>query len=275
MAGEKMDRREAVQRVTTLLAGAIVAPAWTHVDLAPIIPGLQLYTVRSEMEKSVERTLARVARIGYREVEFADHFKKKPADLARILRANGLTAPSGHTDYENLGKGWSKILDGAATIGQTWVVIPSIPDHTADAYKRAAAAFNTAASAAKAHGLRFAFHNHAEEHAPLGATNGHAILMAECDPALVEFELDLYWITKAGGNALEYVTRYPGRFPLVHVKDMARDGSMTDVGTGTIDFQRIFSAAKGVKHYYAEHDDPKSAFDSITTSMAAMRRFTT
>ena len=92
----------------------------------------------------------------------------------------------------------------------------------------------------------------------------------ETDPDLVEFELDLYWITKGGADPFAYFERYPGRFTLCHVKDMAADGEMVDVGAGQMDFASIFARADqaGLKHYFVEHDSPADPIASITASHA-------
>jgi sugar phosphate isomerase/epimerase len=259
-------------------AGVLVGRQLVLPTAVLVTPGVQLYTVRSEMEKSVERTLARVAEIGYREVEFAGYFKKSPAEIAALLKSSGLQAPAAHVDRTPIGGPWNKVLDDAATAGHQWVIIAWVPEAdraSVDSYKRVAAEFNARAAAARQRGLRFAYHNHDFEFTPLGNTNGHAVLMAECDPALVQFELDLYWITKAGRNAAEYVRQHPGRFPLVHVKDMKAGGAMTEVGAGTIDFQRIIDAATGgIRHFFVEHDEPTSPFGSISTSLNALRKLT-
>lgn len=253
-------------------------PASCALGAAPVTPGLQLYTVRAEMQQSVERTLARVAEIGYREVEFAGYFGRTPAQVAAALKANGLAAPATHISLAMMRAEWDKVLDDSAAIGHRWVVIPSLgaaERGSVDAYVRVAGELNAAAARAKARGLSVAYHNHDYEFAPLGDTSGHAILMRECDPALVSFELDLYWVSRAARDATEYVTRHPGRFPLVHVKDMLPDGSMAEVGAGTLPFQRIFDAAKGrITHFFVEHDNPTSPYDSIRASAAAMKRFT-
>jgi sugar phosphate isomerase/epimerase len=277
----KLNRRTAVQWM-----GALAAASWVGdprggmsppvgPDAAPVTPGVQLYTVRSEMQKSVERTLTRVAEIGYREVEFAGYFNKKPSEIAALLKANGLTAPAAHVDRAALGDPWNRALDAAVAAGHQWVIIASVPvadRGSVQSYQRLAEEFNRRAAAAKTRGLSFAYHNHDFEFTPLDGTTGHAVLMRDCDPALVQFELDLYWITKAGGAAAEYVQRYPGRFPLVHMKDMAAGGAMVEVGAGTIPFQRIFDAAKGgIRHFFVEHDNPASPFDSITRSVNTLR----
>ncbi len=237
--------------------------------------GVQLYTVRSEMEKSVDATLARVAGIGYKEVEFAGYFGKTPAEIAARLKSTGLTAPSAHIGLAEIRGKWSETLDIASAIGHRYLVCAYLTADqrgNAETYRRLAAEFNVAAQAAKAHGITFAYHNHDFEFQPLAGTNGYDVLLAETDKGLVHFEMDLFWITKAGKNPTDFFAAYPGRFPLVHVKDMKIDGSMTEVGSGTIPFATIFAKAKqaGIKHYYVEHDQPKDAFASITSSYKAL-----
>jgi sugar phosphate isomerase/epimerase len=99
------------------------------------------------------------------------------------------------------------------------------------------------------------------------------ILLAASDPDLVKIELDLFWIVKGGGDPLAYFAKYPGRFPLVHVKDMSADGRMVDVGRGRIPFARIFAQRKaaGIRHFFVEHDEPADPFASITASYAYLR----
>ncbi|MEO7966704.1 MAG: sugar phosphate isomerase/epimerase, partial [Gemmatimonadaceae bacterium] len=239
--------------------------------------GLGLYTVRAEMEKSVEATLARIAKIGYREVEFAGYFGKSPAEIAAILKTNGLTSPSVHVPLADLRTKLDQALDAAATIGHKYIVCPYLDESergAADNWRRVAADNNKAAEAAKKRGMEFAYHNHAFEFEPLTGTTGMSILLAEFDPKLVKFEMDLYWMTKAKQDPVAFFEKYPGRVPLVHVKDMATDGSFADVGTGTIDFARIFVHASqaGIKHYYVENDQPTDVFANITTSYAALRK---
>ncbi len=98
-------------------------------------------------------------------------------------------------------------------------------------------------------------------------------ILEETDPELVKMELDLYWIAYADRDPLEYFRRYPGRFPLCHVKDMGEDRSITDVGKGQIDFIRIFTESEtaGLKHYIVEHDNPEDPFASIQTSIAHLK----
>ncbi len=271
-----MNRRSAVQTMAALAGAAMIKRPSEELN-APVVPGVQLYTVRSEMQKGVERTLERVATIGYREVEFAGYFNKKPAEIAQLLKANKLTAPAAHVDRGAIGAGWDKVLDDAAAAGHQWVIVAWVPEKdrgSVEAYKRLAGEFNVAGAAATRQGLSFAYHNHEFEFARVGDTNGHAVLLKECDPALVHFELDLFWATKAGVDVVAYVKQHAKRFPLVHVKDMTAGGVMTEVGSGTIPFQKIFDAANGrIRHFFVEHDEPAVPFDSISTSLAALRRY--
>jgi len=237
--------------------------------------GVQLYTVRSEMQKSLEATLAKVAGIGYTEVEFAGYFGRTPAQVAATLKANGLTSPSVHIPVGELAADANKVLDTMEAVGHKFGVVPYLEakDRTLDNYKRLADLFNTWAAAMKKRGLQFAYHNHDFEFENVGGEIPFDLLLARCDKTLVQFEMDLFWTNKAKRDPLQYFARHPGRFPLVHVKDMMADGTMTEVGSGAIPFAKYVAQAKqaGIVHYFVEHDNPKDAFASITTSFKALK----
>jgi sugar phosphate isomerase/epimerase len=271
-----MKRREFVVGVSAALLGPRIGAAGRRPPRLDRV-GVQLYTVRSRLARDFEGTLAAVAAIGYSEVEFAGYFDHAPRDVRALLDRHGLVAPAAHISTIT-GDAWRATLDAAATIGHRWLVVPWIPEErrTLDGYKRTAEAFNRAGADAHGAGLRFAFHNHDFEFAPLGDTTGYDLLLAETDPALVEMELDLYWITKAGYDPLAYFARWPGRFPIVHVKDSAGppDHSQVEVGRGTIPFARIFAqtAQAGIHHWFVEHDQPADPLDSIRTSYRYLKR---
>jgi sugar phosphate isomerase/epimerase len=241
--------------------------------------GIQLYTVRTLMARDVERTLAALAEIGYREVELAGLHGKSAKEMRAIIDRHHLVAPSSHISLDDIRHRWPQTLSDAAVLGQRFIVCPDIgaEERTAQGYRRVAGEFNTAAEAARRAGLQFCYHNHDFEFAPLAGAGGtlpYDILLAECEPALVAMELDLYWIVKGGRDPLAYFAKHPGRFPLVHVKDMARDGSMVDVGNGRIDFRAIFAQSKqaGIEHYFVEHDEPLAPLDDARTSYDYLRR---
>ncbi|MBV6522584.1 MAG: Inosose dehydratase [Gemmatimonadaceae bacterium] len=237
--------------------------------------GIQLYTLRSRMQESVESTLARVAAIGYAEVEFAGYFDRTPAQVATMLKANGLRAPSAHITLDQIRNSWPRTLDVAGTIGHAYLVCAFIDakERTADSYNRIADEFNRAGEQARAHGIRFAYHNHDFEFAAVGSTLPYDMLLAQCDADLVQMELDLYWINKARRDPLDYFARYPGRFPLVHVKDMASSGAMADAGAGSLPFGRYFAQATtaGIRHYFVERDDPVDPFQSAERSFRYLK----
>jgi sugar phosphate isomerase/epimerase len=238
--------------------------------------GMQLYTVRSSMQDNVERTLERVSQIGYDEVEFAGYFGRSPQQIRRILDDTGLGAPATHTPVEMLENEWEATVDLAAAAGHQYLVVAWIAPAnrtSLDDYRHMADRFNRVGERAKAAGLTFGYHNHDFEFEPLEGQKPWDVLMEETDPALVKLELDLYWITKAGGDPFKYFREHPGRFPLVHVKDMATDGSMVDVGAGTIDFAALFahSDQAGIRHYFVEHDNPGDPFESLAASYRHLR----
>jgi sugar phosphate isomerase/epimerase len=240
--------------------------------------GLQLYTVRHQLEKDFEGTLATVAAAGYRDVEFAGYFGKAPGEVRAILDHHGLAAPSVHVGAVAPDQ-WRAALDAAHVIGHRLVVIPWIPVEARtgiDGYKKIAANFNRLAAEARAAGLQFAYHNHDFEFAPVGGQLPYDVLLTETDPKLVQMEMDLYWIVKGGQDPLAYFARWPGRFVAVHVKDSAGapDHRMVDVGAGTIDFKKIFAhrAEAGIQHYFVEHDEPAEPFASIRASCAYLKQ---
>ena len=267
-----MDRRRFLGTVTaaSLLARRL---SWAADGRKIKKIGLQLYTVRRQMKHDLEGTLAKVAEIGYREVEFAGYFDHPAKDIKAMLDRHGLAAPSAHVDYSTLGDKWAQTLADAKTIGHSYIVCPSIPKNVAgghaDGWKQAAQALNRAGEASEAAGIQLAFHNHTDEFKPVDGKLPYDILLSETDPNLVKMEMDLFWITKAGFDPLTYFERKPGRFPLVHVKGMDKHGKMTNVSAdNSIDWKKIFAQSDraGIKHYFVEHDEPKSPFDDIRTS---------
>jgi sugar phosphate isomerase/epimerase len=239
--------------------------------------GVQLYTVRKAMVRDFYGTLARVAMIGYKDVEFAGYFSRSPDEVRNMLTALKLESPAGHMPYEALADPakWSQILDAANTIGHKYVVIAWTPQEerqTLDDWKRVADKFNRAAQAANKAGLTFAYHNHDFEFKSVGeGPIPFDLLLAETDPELVKIEMDLYWITLGGFDPFPYFQKYPGRFPMVHVKDMKKGGErplMVDVGQGDIDFRTIFGRREeaGIRHFFVEHDEPADPLASIERS---------
>jgi sugar phosphate isomerase/epimerase len=241
--------------------------------------GLQLYSVRREMARDFNGTLARVSSIGYKEVEFAGYFERRPEEVKAVLDRYGLGAPSAHVPIEAARQDWARALDAANVIGHQYVVVPWLPEEgrrTLDDYKRVADEFNRLGAEARRAGIRFAYHNHDFEFAPLGGRIPYDVLLAETDSALVALELDLFWITKGGQDPITYFARHPGRFEMIHVKDSSGppEYRQVDVGRGTIDFRRILAHQEqaGIRHAFVEHDDPADPLAFARASYDYLKR---
>jgi sugar phosphate isomerase/epimerase len=249
--------------------------------------GIQLYTLRNEIPKDLEGTLKKVADIGYKEVELFGYgdgkfFGKTPKEFKALLQSLNLSAPSGHYTTGNtnpsskgtLTNDWKRAVDDAAELGQKYMICAFLfPEErkTLDVYKRHAELFNKSAEICKQSGIQFGYHNHDFEFETLEGQVPYDILLKQTDPKLVQMELDLYWASFAGKDPVQLFKQNPGRFPMWHVKDMEKSAqrSFAEVGTGSINFQRIFDAAKtaGLKHYFVEQDVTKRPpLEAITIS---------
>lgn len=257
--------------------------------------GVQLYTVRKVMLPDVDGSLGKVAAAGYKKVELAEfsfedgqvrYFKQTPQQLRAALDHHGLDAVSTHLNYKFLSpETFPKALEASTVLGHKYMVCPWIEEEVRKepgSWPRVCDTFNRVGEASKKAGFEFGYHNHWFEFLPVDGKLPYDILLQGCDPKLVKMEMDLCWITAAGADPLKYFDRYPGRFPLVHVKDLKTiphitaggpqnfgdTADLTEVGSGIIDWKRIFaqSGKAGIKYYIVEHDHPTDPFGSITTS---------
>ena len=250
--------------------------------------GIQLYTVRDALKRDYDGTLAKLAAMGYREVESGRDHDKPPKQMREALMRYGLTSPSYHVDWNSLGADWPKVIEDNKIVGRTYLVNPWIDEEVRnkpDGWKHAAETLNRAGETAKKAGIQFAYHNHWIEFVPLDDGKlPYDVLLENCDPNLVKMQMDLGWITVGGQDPVKYFERYPGRFPMVHVKDVhevpdaasVRGGRfagenmtiLADVGSGIIDWKRIFAHSEqaGIKHYFVEHDNPKDSMETARVS---------
>lgn len=258
--------------------------------------GIQLYSVRDQMERDAVATMTAIARIGYREVEWAGLYGRSPEEWRRILKRLGLRSPSSHNGVGEFENEPERMLEAARTLGQRWVIVPFVPPSTTlDGYRRLAETLNEVGALARRYGIRTGYHNHSWEFEPKEGTFPYAVLLEETDPRLVDMELDLYWAIEGYHTynnpealPLALFERAPRRFPLFHVKDgfPSRPGvQFADVGEGEIDFAPIFAAKakSGVKHYITERDDAPSdpegslgsaedMYDNLVAEYSAGRR---
>ncbi len=269
-----MDRRSFVHAAGGVAAAAMLPlPRTSHMRDHIDKIGLQLYTVRRQMTVSVEKTLAQVAAIGYKQVEFAGYNGRPPRAIKQLLDDNGLTAPSSHIGLDTLRGPWNRTLSDAAEMDHKWLTIASMANsdsNSLDALKRTADLIHKAADDAKFYKIKIGYHNHTQEFKEVEGKRIYDHLLELIKPDEIDFEMDLCWITAGGGDPLAYFKKYPGRFPMVHVKDAgpAPEYHMEDVGKGVIKWADIFKQHKqaGIKHYFVEHDNPADPMASIKTS---------
>lgn len=282
-----ISRRSALQWLAAGVAGSALLPALASASRSETGSarrikqiGLQLYTVRNAMAKDVEGTIAAVAAAGVSELEFAGYYNK-PAEWWRdLMKKHNLTSPSTHIGLPKTDAEWEPQFTMAKQMGHEWVIVPSFGAEFRGegGYKRLADRLNSSGAMAKKFGLKMGYHNHNAEFAPgaNGAQNGMEILLANTDPALVDFELDIYWCVKAGADPLAFINAHPKRIACCHVKDAgpAPEIAMMDVGAGTINFKQLLEAGRkvGLKHWFIEHDNPTDAIASVTASAAAMKK---
>ncbi|SEA09147.1 sugar phosphate isomerase/epimerase family protein [Microbulbifer marinus] len=240
----------------------------------PSVRGLQLYTLRAQMAQSVERTLARVAATGYRQVEFAGFFGRAPSTLRRLLGNLGLAAPAAHFPVEEMEADMSAVVGQARALGSRYVVLPWLDPSRRNIgyYRQLPDKLNRWGRMCRDAGLRLAYHNHDFEFVDAKGALPYRLLLDGTDPELVYFEMDLYWMHRAGQAPQSYFDRYPGRFPLWHLKDATAAGAMTEVGQGVIDFPRLLAQADraGLEYGFVERDDAEDPLSSIRTSLAGV-----
>ncbi len=250
--------------------------------------GLQLYTLRNEIEEQgLLPVLQQVSDIGYTWVEGFGYEERKflgatPAELKSMLNDLGMWMPSVHSVTEVSSEGGKDAIveqmkttaDDAIAAGAKyliWAFLQPNERQSLDDYKRHIETWNQFGQVCKDAGIQFAYHNHDFEFTTYDGVRPYDMIMEETDPDLVKFELDLYWITKAGFDPVEYFQKNPGRYPLWHVKDIedSEEKFFAEVGSGTIDFKRIFDAkdTAGLKYFFVEQDQSRrTPFESIQMS---------
>ena len=235
--------------------------------------GVQLYTVRDAFAADPLGTLQMVRVLGYDQVEMIGLAGRKPAEIKGWLDDLGLAAKSGHIgDWYNRAEA---SLDELAAIGASYAVMPWMPVEERADWKGFAGKLNHWGELARARGLKLAYHNHDFEFHPAdGGGEFYDVLLAQTDPALVFFELDIYWAAHGGHDPAAMIRAHGPRIRMLHLKDKRPDGGMAPVGSGTLDFRGILqtAAAAKVDYVFVEHDDAKNPFDSISKSIRYLRQ---
>ena len=254
-------------------SGALAAASLIGADRLSAVPlklpvGLQLYSVRNQLPRDFQGTLNQLSTAGYKEVEAAGYFDKTAADFGNALQNAGLKCVSTHHALTQLKTQLDQLIEYGQALGLdyiicSWAGVHRDPNKTGelnlDDWRYVADQFNAIGQKVKSAGMTFGYHNHTIE---FGKENGTVFfdeLLKRTDPRLVDFEMDCGWVVVGGHNPVEYLSKFPARFPLLHVKDMVRqpDGKWRNVvlGKGSIDYRPIFRAATGLKHYFIEQEE--------------------
>lgn len=249
--------------------------------MSKIPVAVQLYTIRDASSADFPGALRKVAQIGYKYVEFAGFNGFTPAQIKPVLDELGLTVVAAHVGFDGFegGKADQTYADYKA-IGAPFIVIPYLSeDRRPDAagYKNVAKQLNELAKTSKSHNIKIGYHNHDFEfNQKWDGVTGMDILIQETDPEWVKFELDTYWALKAGYHPAEFMAKYPGRFSLLHIKDMNPDDkSFAEVGTGILPLAEIISGAPaaGATALIVEQDvckrDPLESIEISYNNMKA------
>lgn len=245
--------------------------------------GLQLYSLRNQMEKDLPRTLAMVRDWGLTEVETAGFYGRTAAAFAEELKRAGLKATSMHAGYDELQDDVKLAAADAKALGATYVTTAWIshkPPFTREDAERAAAHFTEWGRALKNEGLNFMYHLHGYEFAT--GPNGTLLdTLLQTTPAdAVHYEMDVFWVVRGGGDPVAILQRYKGRFAALHLKDMARgtatgdlsgqapDSTNVPLGTGMIDYRAVLRTARdsGTKLYYIE-DESENVTEQVPQTL--------
>lgn len=253
--------------------------------------GLQLYSIRDAISADLSGSLKKLSDLGYKNLELAGYsegkfYGKSPKELKKMVNDLGMEIISSHAAVESTGitpETAKKMADAHAEVGVKYCVQPWVnePDRNIEKYKKMIADWNEVGRIMKGVGIQFAYHNHNFEFANInGIVPYYDLYMAELDKDMVTMELDLFWSTKAGQDAVQMFNKYPGRFQLLHFKDMHTKQApfydvikddICSVGAGVIDFRKILEAKKvaGVKYAFVEDDNQGNGkpFEALEVSI--------
>jgi sugar phosphate isomerase/epimerase len=274
-------RRDFLLQTGTLTLGASLLPSMAFKLPVKTQLGVQLYTFRDEMATDPEGTLEKIAAIGIKKIETArsnkgHYYGLGPEGMKKTCANLGMKLVSGHVHLDDQ---WEKTMEEAVLSGQDYLICSTMPSigQTVDNYKKVAQAFNKAGESCKKSGLKFGYHNHEYEFETDQGEVLYDILLKETEAQLVHMELDLGWVIVAGKDPLDYFNRFPGRFPLWHLKDMnMQEKESTEFGKGGLNIEAMMAHQKesGVKHIFIEQEEyAGTPLESMKHNMAYMQKF--
>jgi sugar phosphate isomerase/epimerase len=260
-------RRSFLKTSATAAAAASIAARRLPAATLNMPVGLQLYSVRDLLPKDFDGTLHKVAAAGYTEVEAAGYYKRTAAEFRHSMDQAGLRCISTHHSMSQLSPHLDELIEYGHNLGLTYIVCPSPTRKDPKArgelnledWRWVAGELNRIGEKVKAAGMTFGYHNHGPEFGTEDGVVFYDELLRLTDPKLVVFEMDCGWVYSAHRNPLDYLSKTPERFPLLHVKDMERGANGQEhsavLGRGTMDYVPIIRAATGLRHYFVEQED--------------------
>jgi sugar phosphate isomerase/epimerase len=245
--------------------------------------GLEIYSLRREAQKDLPATLAMIRKFGTTDLEVGEFYGRSALEFRRLLDTAGLKATSMMAAHERLAKEIHAVARDAHALGADYVVCSTIPHRkklTAEECHQAIEDFNRWGRVLAESKLSLCYHTHGVEFGPSADGTLFDTLVQRTDPKFVNYEMDIFWIVYAYQDPVKLLHKYPGRFPLMHVKDIRKDtplgGSPGDVleeasvilGKGLVDIPAALLAAQatGVHHYYIE-DEAVDAAQQIPQSL--------
>lgn len=238
---------------------------------------VQLYTLRDRTATDMLGTLRDVAAIGYRAVELAGYGNSDPQAMRQTLDDVGLRAISAHIQLDQIEQNAERVIADLQTLGCEYVVVPFIGEEwrSPSAQVQALAErLNRAGQRLHENGIRLGYHNHQFEFAPLDGSTMWQTLIAATDPALVDFELDVYWAVVGGFDPVDLLERYGARLRLLHLKDGTPETKQdAPIGAGTLPWPRILTAARAAQAqwYIVEQDHPRDSLSDVATSFRSLQ----
>ncbi|MGB5269231.1 sugar phosphate isomerase/epimerase family protein [Eudoraea sp.] len=272
-------RRDFLLRSTAFTAGSLLLPSFTYAPNKSQNFGVQLYSFRNEMAQDAIATLKQIASLGFKEIETArsqkgHYYGLGPAEMKSVCDHLDMNLKSGHVHLDDK---WQQTMEEAVESGQEYLICSSMPSEgqNVDNYKKVAEEFNKAGEACKKLGLKFGYHNHEYEFETENNKVLYDVLLSNTEADLVHMELDLGWVVVAGKDPLDYFKKYPGRFPLWHLKDMDMNKKeSTEFGKGGLDIPSMMAhkKASGVKHIFIEQEEYASnPLESMKHNMAYLK----
>ena len=261
-------RRTFLKTASAVTAAACAGSRHLAAEKLHVPLGLQLYSVRTQLPNDFDGTLQKLSAIGYKEVEAAGYFSKTATQFKHSLDQAGLRFVSTHHPLAQLQPQLDQWIEYGHTLGLEYIICSSAGVHrdpsrkgemTLDDWRYAADDFNKIGERIKAAGIIFGYHNHTGEFGTEGGVVFYDELLKLTDPRFVVFEMDCGWVVAGGHNPVDYLSKTPERFPMLHVKDFVKqpDGKFKNVvlGHGPIDYKPIFRAATGLKHSFVEQEE--------------------